>query len=153
MMSEGHFGTLDEQTSKQIMDYYYYVKYFSSWSRPLVYTSGMEIREIERFRSKLEAFLTDVVLPMGRKERRQHAQEYIRGLLMDGERKSIEPMANRLLDGDVQALQQFVNQSPWSFGDVRAPLARKVEREFFPEAYWGGISKRQKNNAKEFYSA
>jgi SRSO17 transposase len=73
---------------------------------------------------------------MGRKERRHHAEEYIRGLLMDGERKSIEPMADRLPDGDVQALQQFVNQSPWSTREVRASLARKVEREFVPEAYW-----------------
>ena len=95
----------------------------------------MKPREIERFRLKLEAFLADVVLPMGRKERSEHAEEYIRGLLMDGERKSIEPMANRLPDGDVQALQQFVNQSPWSCREVRASLARKVEREFVPEAY------------------
>jgi SRSO17 transposase len=96
----------------------------------------MKAREIERFRLKLEAFLADVVLPMGRKDRRHHAEEYVRGLLMDGERKSIEPMANRLPDGDVQALQQFVNQSPWPSRTVRASLARKVEREFVPEAYW-----------------
>jgi SRSO17 transposase len=96
----------------------------------------MKAREIERFRLKLEAFLADIVLSMARKERRQHAEEYIRGLLMDGERKSIEPIANRLPDGDVQALQQFVNQSPWSSQEVRASLARKVEREFVPEAYW-----------------
>jgi SRSO17 transposase len=96
----------------------------------------MKPREIEQFRSKLEAFLADVVLSMGRKERKQHAEEYIRGLLMDGERKSIEPMANRLPGGDVQALQQFVNQSPWSHEEVRASLARKVEQEFVPEAYW-----------------
>jgi SRSO17 transposase len=96
----------------------------------------MKAREIERFRSKLEAFLADVVLYMGRKERRQHAEEYVRGLLMDGERKSIEPMADRLPDGDVQALQQFVNQSPWPAKEVQASLARKVEREFVPEAYW-----------------
>jgi SRSO17 transposase len=46
---------------------------------------------------------------------------YLRGLLQDGERKSIEPMAARvprpaeLLDiqDPEQALQQFVNQSPW----------------------------------------
>src|SRR3982750_3613203 len=46
---------------------------------------------------------------------------YPRGLLEDGERKSIEPMAARiprppeLLDikDPEQALQQFVNQSPW----------------------------------------
>jgi len=96
----------------------------------------MKAREIERFRLKLEAFLADVVLSMGRKERREHAGEYVRGLLMDGERKSIEPLANRLPDGDVQSLQQFVNQSPWSSWEVRASLARKVEREFVPEAYW-----------------
>lgn len=96
----------------------------------------MKPREIEQFRSKLEAFLADVVLSLGRIERRQHAEEYIRGLLMDGERKSIEPMASRLPDGDVQALQQFVNQSPWSYKEVRASLARRVEQEFVPEAYW-----------------
>lgn len=96
----------------------------------------MKPREIERFRLKLEAFLADVIVPMGRKDRGQHAEEYIRGLLMDGERKSIEPMATRLPDGDVQALQQFANQSPWSSEKVRASLARKVEREFVPEAYW-----------------
>ena len=96
----------------------------------------MKPREIERFRLKLEAFLADVVLPMGRTERREHAEEYVRGLLMDGERKSIEPMADRLPDGDVQALQQFVNQSPWPFREVRASLARKVEQEFIPDAYW-----------------
>ena len=55
---------------------------------------------------------------------------------MDGERKSIEPMADRLPGGDVQALQQFVNQSPWPSGEVRASLARKVEQEFVPDAYW-----------------
>jgi len=96
----------------------------------------MKPREIERFRLKLEAFLSDVVVPMGRTERRQHAAEYVRGLLMDGERKSIEPIADRLPGGDVQALQQFVNQSPWSTKEVQSSLARKVEGEFVPEAYW-----------------
>jgi len=96
----------------------------------------METREREQFRLKLEAFVADVVFHMGRKGRRQHAKEYIRGLLMDGERKSIEPMANRLPGGNVQALQQFVNQSPWSTEQVRSSLSRKMEGEFVPEAYW-----------------
>ena len=46
---------------------------------------------------------------------------YLRGLLQDGERKSIEPMAERVprpedllhIRDPEQALQQFVNQSPW----------------------------------------
>jgi len=33
--------------------------------------------------------------------------------MLNGRRKSIQPMAERLPDGDMQALQQFVNQSPW----------------------------------------
>lgn len=96
----------------------------------------MEPQEIEQFRLKLEAFLADVVLPMGRTERRQHAEEYVRGFLMDGERRSFEPKVDRLPHGDVQALQQFVNQSPWPSWEVRASLARKVEQEFVPDAYW-----------------
>jgi SRSO17 transposase len=46
---------------------------------------------------------------------------YLQGLLLDGERKSIEPMARRVtLPAELQAkdpeqaLQQFVNQSPWN---------------------------------------
>ena len=60
---------------------------------------------------------------------------YLQGLLLDGERKSIEPLSRRvtLPDGLVskdpeQALQQFVNQSPWDGAKVlrryRAHLAR-----------------------------
>jgi SRSO17 transposase len=96
----------------------------------------MKTQDVKQFKEKLEAFLTDIVVHMGRKERRRYAEMYLRGLMMNGERKSIEPMALRLPDGNVQALQQFVNQSPWSFEQVRASLARKVEPEFVPEAYW-----------------
>jgi SRSO17 transposase len=53
---------------------------------------------------------------------------YLQGLLLDGERKSIEPLARRvtlpagLTSADPeQALQQFVNQSPW---DEQAVLRR-----------------------------
>jgi SRSO17 transposase len=56
---------------------------------------------------------------------------YLQGLLHDGERKSIEPLSGRVtLPPDLnskdpeQALQQFVNQSPW---DEQA-LARRYRR-------------------------
>jgi SRSO17 transposase len=46
---------------------------------------------------------------------------YLRGLIQDGERKSIEPMVERVplpaelrdIEDPEQAMQQFVNQSPW----------------------------------------
>src|SRR3954471_19550359 len=53
---------------------------------------------------------------------------YLHGLLLDGERKSVEPMARRVAlppglasKDPEQALQQFVGQSPW---DDRAVVAR-----------------------------
>jgi len=53
---------------------------------------------------------------------------YLQGLLIDGERKSIEPLSRRVTLPDElnvkdpdQALQQFVNQSPW---DHRLVLRR-----------------------------
>jgi len=54
------------------------------------------------------------------------ARVYVQGLLLDGDRKSIEPMASRIPDADVQALRQFVGQSPWAVDVVQQQLARKV---------------------------
>jgi SRSO17 transposase len=71
-------------------------------------------------------FLEDLLQPMGRRERRHWAQVYIQGLLLDGERKSIEPLAARIPGADVQALRQFVGQSPWAVEKVQQGLARKM---------------------------
>jgi SRSO17 transposase len=43
---------------------------------------------------------------------------YLHGLLLDGERKSIQPLSQRVPGGDEQRLQQFVSQSPWDIGPV-----------------------------------
>src|SRR5580692_8652915 len=59
----------------------------------------------------------------------------VRGLMLDGKRKSIEPMAARLEDGDEQCLQQFVNQSPWDWRPVRRELAVRMSVEIEPEAW------------------
>ena len=61
---------------------------------------------------------------------------YVRGLLLDGERKSIEPMAERLPDGNVQAMQQFVGQSPWEWQPVWERLAQRMTAELEPDAVW-----------------
>ncbi len=43
-------------------------------------------------RESLEQFLVDLLEPVGRSERRHWGSVYVRGLLLDGERKSIEPI-------------------------------------------------------------
>jgi DDE superfamily endonuclease len=55
--------------------------------------------------------------------------------MLDGKRKSIEPMAARLQDGDEQCLQQFVNQSPWRWEPVRQRLAIRMSAEISPQAW------------------
>lgn len=86
----------------------------------------MTPRELKALDQRLTAFLEDLLAPLGRKERRHWARVYVQGLLLDGERKSIEPMAERIPGADVQALRQFVGQSPWAVEAVQRQLARKV---------------------------
>jgi SRSO17 transposase len=86
----------------------------------------MTPREMQALDHRLTAFLEDLLAPLGRKERRHWARMYIQGLLLDGERKSIEPLASRIPGADVQALRQFVGQSPWDVEAVQEPLARKI---------------------------
>jgi SRSO17 transposase len=75
---------------------------------------------------RLQHFLEDLTEPMGRSERRHWARVYLQGLLLDGERKSIEPMASRMEGADVQALRQFLGQSPWEVAEIERRLADKV---------------------------
>jgi len=96
----------------------------------------MTSQELAHARRRLEAFTTDVLGVVGRSERRHWGEVYVRGLLLDGQRKSIQPMAERLPDGDEQAMQQFVNQSPWSSVDVRRRVAERVVAAMQGPAAW-----------------
>ena len=96
----------------------------------------MNAKELARCRTRLERFLGDLLAPLGRTDRRHRGEVYVRGLLLDGERKSIEPLAQRLPDGDVQALQQLLGQSPWDATPVRAHLAQRLAHALSPGAAW-----------------
>src|SRR5919198_6668749 len=83
---------------------------------------------------RLAAYAAHFAREFGRSERTQWASVYLQGLLLDGERKSIEPLSRRVVvpgwHGDTeQALQLFVNQSPWNQAAVlRTYRARMAER-------------------------
>src|SRR2546421_6818380 len=59
---------------------------------------------------------------------------YVRGLLLAGRRKSMQPMAERL-GVDHQGLQQFVSSSTWAVEPVRARLARRAVEVIAPDAW------------------
>jgi SRSO17 transposase len=81
--------------------------------------------ELKALDDRLDGFLMDLTAPLGRSERRRWAKTYLQGLLLDGARKSIEPLASRT-GADVQSLRQFVGQSPWAVEEIQGRLAGKV---------------------------
>jgi SRSO17 transposase len=95
----------------------------------------MNPRELKRLERELTEYLDSMVVGMGRPERREAMSLYITGLLLDGARKSIEPLASRLVDdpGEIEAmrqrLQQCVSVSPWSDDELRRRFAVKMHHE------------------------
>lgn len=81
--------------------------------------------QLKRLDKELGELLGDVTDGMGRPERRRAMGLYLTGLLLDGERKSVVPMAARLVDTDAeveamrQRLQQCVTQSGSEVVEVR----------------------------------
>jgi SRSO17 transposase len=55
--------------------------------------------------------------------------------MLDGRRKSIQSMAERLPDGNEQNLQQFVNQSTWDPVPVRRRIAQRMVPQVSPDAW------------------
>src|SRR3974390_1642216 len=85
----------------------------------------------------LQKFIEPLVAELGRSERRESAALYVQGLLMPGQRKSIEPMAERLRV-DSQKLQQFIADSPWVERRVWQAIRREVIPVVEPFQAWVG---------------
>ena len=69
---------------------------------------------------RLEAYALEFRPLFPRRDQFRQGQLYLHGLLLDGERKSIEPLSRRVPGGNEQRLQQFINQSPWNPAPVLA---------------------------------
>lgn len=88
----------------------------------------MTAKQVGKLREQLRSFVEEFASELGRSERRHWCGKYLEGLLREGERKSIEPLAARV-GGDEQALQQFVNQSPWEHAAVLHRLRQQMQRQ------------------------
>ncbi|HEX8159814.1 MAG TPA: IS701 family transposase [Solirubrobacteraceae bacterium] len=95
----------------------------------------MRAADLAGARSALVAFAQEMYGSLARCDQRAKGEQYVRGLLLEGRRKSIQPMAARLPDGDEQGLQQFITDSPWSDTPVRRRLARRMTSEIEPEGW------------------
>ena len=89
---------------------------------------------MDQVRPRLEAFAAEMLGGLARSDQRAKGELYLRGLLVDGKRKSMQPMAARL-GVDHQQLQQFVTSSTWDHVEVRKRVARWADDFLDPEAY------------------
>jgi SRSO17 transposase len=87
-------------------------------------------------KERLKGFLDDILVTLGRSERRQWGDVYVRGLLAASGRKATASMATRVSDGNVQAMQQFIGQSPWQWEPLRKELAHRLVEALQPVAAW-----------------
>lgn len=88
----------------------------------------MQLAQLKAVEKHLHDFVEQFRDLLGRSERRYWCQQYLTGLLLDGERQSVEPLAGRVAGGDAQAMQQFVDQSPWAHEALQLGLARVMLR-------------------------
>jgi SRSO17 transposase len=96
---------------------------------------GLTAAELARTRGRLEAFAEDIFASLPRTDQRARGECYLRGLMLDGRRKSIEPMAARLGEVHYQALHHFVAVSPWDWRPVRRRLAEVLTAALEPAAW------------------
>ena len=88
-------------------------------------------------KGRLEAFAGEVLAEaMNRPVQLVNGGLYLRGLLEQGSRKSLEPMVERLGgDTDYQSMQQFLADSPWDPALVVKAVAGRVAGEIEVEAW------------------
>src|SRR4051795_9424946 len=96
---------------------------------------GVKAADLAAQRGALIAFAEEMYGSLARCDQRAKGEQYVRGLLLEGRRKSIQPMAARLADGDEQGLQQFITDSPWEDLPVRRLLARRMSGEIKPQGW------------------
>src|SRR4051812_47966042 len=94
----------------------------------------MTSEELTAARERLEEFAAEMFAPLSRSDQRVKGQTYLRGLLLDGRRKSMQPMAERL-GVEHQGLQQFVSSSTWAVEPIRERLARRAVAVIAPDAW------------------
>ena len=97
-------------------------------------------RDVDRpsvVQERLEAFAGEVLAgAMNRPVQVRNGGLYLRGLIEDGARKSLEPLVLRLgADAEYQSMQQFLADSPWDPAGVVQAVAERVAPVIGVEAW------------------
>ena len=83
---------------------------------------------ISGWKEELEDFLGPFLARLGHKARRRMCPLYVSGLIGPGDRKSIQPMAERLARGDYDQLHHFIAAGVWDAGPVETELLVQADK-------------------------
>lgn len=89
----------------------------------------MDAKELRRLKPELDLFLERYAPLFGREETQRHADQYLQGLLLKGERRNVENIAESVEGGVVRSLQKFVGQARWQDDGVLEELQRHAVLE------------------------
>src|SRR5580658_6243647 len=76
----------------------------------------------------LDRWLAPFLDALGDKRRRPWAPLYILGLLLPGDRKSMQPISSRVAPDDEEQIHNFVATSCWDTAPVEEVLCQKVDQ-------------------------
>src|SRR5512142_489315 len=97
-------------------------------------TPSMTEDEVRAAAERLVQFHERFAPLCGKEQAQDHAYTSVKGLMVCPERKRIEPIALNVGDGQVSALQKFLNIAPWDHGDVQAEVHSVFADELVPTA-------------------
>ena len=101
---------------------------FAARMQETLASAEVDPRVFRDVQPRLEEFLQPFQAPLRESEQKEHAQNYVRGLLSDLQRKTVESVAY-LHDQDRLPLQRFIGCSPWE----QDPLLRELTRQLGAE--------------------
>jgi SRSO17 transposase len=95
------------------------------------------VDSVAAVKGRLEQFGCEVLAEaMNRPAQMANGGLYLRGLVEDGKRKSLEPLVARLgEEADYQSMQQFLTDSPWDPALVLKAVAERVASEIGVETW------------------
>jgi SRSO17 transposase len=86
----------------------------------------MDAKSLRSLKPELEVFLSRYLPHFGRDENHAHARTIVEGLLVGGDRRNVENMAEAIAGGVVRTLQKFMSQSVWDDREVLSVMRQHV---------------------------
>jgi SRSO17 transposase len=101
---------------------------YATRRQPLLEECQVAPESFAQVLARLETFMVPLVSTLRRQEPSAHAHTYVRGLLLEVERKNVESIAYRF-GQDRLPLQRFIGWAEWDEAPLRQELTRQVAEQ------------------------